>query len=90
MSQIKATIRYYYKKWTNKNNNSKSPGGDDVVSEHITTPTETLVCRIIDSDFWYWHSSKGLAIPEIVKQVYKGKGNKSQPENYRPITQFGC
>lgn len=52
MSQIKATISYYYKKWTNKNNNSKSPGGDDVVSEHITTPTETLVCRIINSDFW--------------------------------------
>lgn len=39
------------KKHKNKNNINKSPGGDDAVNEHITTTTETFVCRVINFDF---------------------------------------
>lgn len=67
--------------------NNKSPGDDLIINEYICS-TVDLLCDVYVYLF-------NLILPEAwlignVIQVFKNKGSKSEPKNYRPITLLSC
>ena len=72
--------------------NNKSPGSDDILNEHIKCtihamlPTYTKLFNLV--------FDTGI-VPENwvlgnILSIYKNKGDKTLPENYRPITLLCC
>ena len=72
--------------------NNKASGYDQVLNEHIksTMPImlniyEKLFNLILDTGCFPSSWTTG-----IIKPVYKNKGNKPEPQNFRPITLVSC
>ena len=72
--------------------NNKASGYDQVLNEHIksTMPImlniyEKLFNLILDTGCFPSSWTTG-----IIKPVYKNKGNKLEPQNFRPITLVSC
>ena len=72
--------------------NGKGPGIDDIMNEYIKVSCPTflpiyfkLFNLILESGHIpeYW-------IVGIIKPLYKSKGDRTLPENYRPITILSC
>lgn len=72
--------------------NNKAPGADHIINEYIVATIDIvlpvyvkLFNIILDSgkvpDVW---------LTGIIKPIYKNKGSKTQPENYRGITLLSC
>lgn len=72
--------------------NNKAPCGDHVINEYIKTTMETFLPLYVN--FFNLVFDSGLVTDDwllgIIKPIYKGKGDRSQPENYRPITLLSC
>ena len=72
--------------------NNKANGYDKIVNEHIKS-TFPLMKKIYVKLFNLIFDT-GI-IPElwtigIINPIYKNKGDKTKPENYRPITLLSC
>ena len=72
--------------------NNKSPGSDNILNEHIKCtihamlPTYTKLFNLVfDTGIVPENWVLGNILP-----IYKNKGDKTFPENYRPITLLSC
>ena len=72
--------------------NGKAPGFDGILNEHIKNSCEIfmpLYLKLFNTVFETgifpdsWHEGK-------LRPIYKNKGERSNPENYRPITVLSC
>ena len=67
--------------------NNKSPGDDMVVNEYICSTIEYMIDIYVDLFNLIFNTG---ILPEAwlignVIPIYKNKGNKNEPQNYRPI-----
>lgn len=72
--------------------NNKAPGGDKVVNQCIKTTI--LIFLPLYVELFNLIFNSGI-VPEewligLEKPIYKGKGDRSHRENYRPVTLLSC
>ena len=72
--------------------NSKTPGIDEILNEHIKYTLQQMLP--IYTNLFNIILQTGI-IPEqwvqgMIKPIYKNKGDPLNPENYRPITLLSC
>jgi hypothetical protein len=70
----------------------KPPGGDHIVNKYIKATISTFMPVYVE--LFNVIFERGI-IPEewlkrLVKPIYKGRGDSSNPETYRPITLLSC
>ena len=72
--------------------NNKCSGSDNIINEHLKYSCDLLVPiykklfnLILDSSIVPTSWTSGNILP-----IYKNKGNRNSPENYRPITLLSC
>ena len=80
------------KKAINHLKNNKSGGIDSIVNEHLKSLSHIIAPSLINIFNLVFDSG---IIPEswtlgMIKPIYKNKGCKSDPANYRPITLISC
>ena len=72
--------------------NNKSSGIDNITNEHIKASIDILLPVYVK--MLNIINDQGI-VPSawttgIIKQIYKQKGSKQEPDNYRPITILSC
>lgn len=72
--------------------NNKASGIDNILNEHIKytfTYLKHIYHKLFNLVFDYGTVPESWTIG-IIKPIYKNKGEKNNPENYRPITLLSC
>ena len=80
------------KKAVKNTKNNKSPGVDDVINEYISTSLEDMIDVYVQLFNLIFDSG---ILPEMwligcIIPIFKNKGDKFDPKNYRPITLLSC
>jgi hypothetical protein len=72
--------------------NGKTPGIDNVINEYIKTPADLMTPLYVN--LFNIILDNGVFPNEwligVIKPIFKNKGNRLLPENYRPITLLCC
>jgi hypothetical protein len=76
----------------NRLKNNKASGDDRVINEYIKSTSDKFID--IYEEFFSLIFETGI-IPDswligYIKQIYKNKGDKHDPKNFRPITILSC
>ncbi|MCG8046717.1 MAG: reverse transcriptase domain-containing protein [Candidatus Thiodiazotropha endolucinida] len=72
--------------------NNKSPGNDDILNEHIKCTINVMLpvyTKLFNLIFNSGIIPESWVLGDILP-IYKNKGSKTLPENYRPITLLSC